>query len=91
MIVETLMKHSRRVLASVSLAAASLAWAGPAQAEEPNPPRLPSQGVETELLFEPIEPLATDSFKNLEGLSRIAFLDGNTAVSLGKIVGADHR
>jgi elongation factor 1-alpha len=27
-----------------------------------------------------------DSFKNCEGLSRIAFLDGNTAVMLGKVV-----
>jgi elongation factor 1-alpha len=36
--------------------------------------------------FEPVQPLIVDSFKNCEGLSRIAFLDGNTAVMLGKIV-----
>merc|ERR1711865_1295004 len=29
--------------------------------------------------------LVVDSFKNCEGLSRIAFLDGNTAVMLGKV------
>merc|ERR1711865_845913 len=31
------------------------------------------------------QPLVVDSFKNCEGLSRIAFLDGNTAVLLGKV------
>ena len=36
--------------------------------------------------FEPQHPLVVDSFKNCEGLSRIAFLDGNTAVMLGKVV-----
>jgi len=39
-----------------------------------------------QVVFEPIQPLVVDSFKNCEGLSRIAFLDGNTAVMLGKIV-----
>merc|ERR1711907_674718 len=38
-----------------------------------------------ECVFEPQQPLVVDSFKNCEGLSRIAFLDGNTAVMLGKI------
>mmetsp|Transcript_5683 Transcript_5683/g.35348 ORF Transcript_5683/g.35348 Transcript_5683/m.35348 type:complete len:285 (+) Transcript_5683:1-855(+) len=37
-------------------------------------------------VFEPQHPLVVDSFKNCEGLSRIAFLDGNTAVMLGKVV-----
>merc|ERR1712232_55472 len=36
--------------------------------------------------FHPQQPLVVDSFKNCEGLSRIAFLDGNTAVMLGKVV-----
>ena len=36
--------------------------------------------------FEPQHPLVVDSFKNCEGLSRIAFLDGNTAVMLGKVM-----
>merc|ERR1712178_563938 len=39
-----------------------------------------------ECVFQPQPPLVVDSFKNCEGLSRIAFLDGNTAVMLGKIV-----
>lgn len=41
-----------------------------------------------EVVFEPCQPLVVDSFKNCEGLSRIAFLDGNTAVMLGKVRGA---
>ena len=39
-----------------------------------------------EVVFRPQQPLVVDSFKNCEGLSRIAFLDGNTAVMLGKVV-----
>eukprot|EP00300_Choanocystis_sp_HF-7_P036273 c52115_g1_i1.p1 GENE.c52115_g1_i1~~c52115_g1_i1.p1 ORF type:complete len:480 (+),score=125.60 c52115_g1_i1:44-1441(+) len=39
-----------------------------------------------ECVFVPQQPMIVDSFKNCEGLSRIAFLDGNTAVMLGKIV-----
>jgi len=37
-------------------------------------------------VFAPQQPMVVDSFKNCEGLSRIAFLDGNTAVMLGKVV-----
>jgi hypothetical protein len=29
--------------------------------------------------------------ENAEGLSRIAFLDGNTAVMLGKVIGVDYK
>ena len=36
--------------------------------------------------FVPQQPLVVDTFKNCEGLSRIAFLDGNGVVMLGKIV-----
>merc|ERR1719386_46192 len=39
-----------------------------------------------EVTFAPQQPLVVDSFKNCEGLSRIAFLDGNGVVMLGKIV-----
>merc|ERR1712185_143625 len=38
-----------------------------------------------QVIFQPQQPLVVDSFKNCEGLSRIAFLDGNTAVMLGKV------
>jgi elongation factor 1-alpha len=39
-----------------------------------------------ECTFVPQQPLVVDTFKNCEGLSRIAFLDGNGVVMLGKIV-----
>jgi len=41
--------------------------------------------------FEPIQPFVVDTFKNCEGLGRIAFLDGNTAVMLGKITAVEHK
>ncbi|KAJ9077298.1 hypothetical protein DSO57_1018105 [Entomophthora muscae] len=44
-----------------------------------------------EVVFEPIQPLVVDTFKNCEGLSRIAFLDGNTAVMLGKVVAIEYK
>jgi elongation factor 1-alpha len=44
-----------------------------------------------EVVFEPTQPLVVDHFKNCEGLSRIAFLDGNTAVMLGKIVAVEFK
>merc|ERR1712227_487302 len=39
-----------------------------------------------ECTFAPQQPLVVDTFKNCEGLSRIAFFDGNGVVMLGKIV-----
>jgi len=39
-----------------------------------------------EVNFVPQQPLVVDTFKSCEGLSRIAFLDGNGVVMLGKIV-----
>ena len=44
-----------------------------------------------EVVFEPTQPLVVDSFKKCEGLSRIAFLDGNTAVMLGKITKVEYK
>merc|ERR1711900_155256 len=41
--------------------------------------------------FVPQQPLVVDTFKNCEGLSRIAFLDGNGVVMLGKIVTAEQK
>lgn len=38
-----------------------------------------------ELVFEPIQPLVVDSFKNCEGLSRVALMEGNGVVMLGKV------
>jgi elongation factor 1-alpha len=39
-----------------------------------------------EVSFEPVKPLVVDTFRSCEGLSRIAFLEGNSAVMLGKIL-----
>jgi elongation factor 1-alpha len=39
-----------------------------------------------ECCFQPQQPLVCDSFKNCEGLSRVAFMDGNGVVMLGKVV-----
>lgn len=44
-----------------------------------------------EIVFEPQQPLIVDSFKNCEGLSRIAFLDGNSAVMLGKVIKTESK
>merc|ERR1711924_489210 len=36
-------------------------------------------------VFEPQQPMVVDNFTKCEGLSRIAFMDGNSAVMLGKV------
>jgi len=38
-----------------------------------------------EIVMEPQKPIVVDTFVNCEGLGRIAFLDGNSAVMLGRI------
>merc|ERR1712216_315001 len=50
-----------------------------------SPPHLKANEV-AQANFEPMTPLVCDTFKNCEGLSRIAFLDGNTVMMLGKVV-----
>merc|ERR1719361_809572 len=42
-----------------------------------------------EVTFEPQQPLVADSYKNCEGLSRVAFMDGNGVVMLGKVTSAE--
>merc|ERR1712199_33955 len=39
-----------------------------------------------ECVFVPQQPLVVDTFENCDGLSRIAFMDGNSAVMLGKVM-----
>jgi len=55
-----------------------------------NPHSLKSNEM-AQVEFIPQQPLVVDSFKNCEGLSRIAFLDGNTAVMLGKVVEVTYK
>merc|ERR1712059_80082 len=42
-----------------------------------------------EAQFQPQQPLVADSFKNCEGLSRVAFMDGNGVVMLGKVISCE--
>ena len=42
-------------------------------------------GEVAEVVFEPQQPFVVDSFKNCEGLGRIAIMEGNTVVMLGKV------
>ena len=42
-----------------------------------------------ECSFAPQQPLVCDTFKNCEGLSRVAFMDGNGVVMLGKIISCE--
>jgi elongation factor 1-alpha len=44
-----------------------------------------------QVVFEPCQPFVTDHFKNCEGLSRIAFLDGNGVVMLGKVTKTENK
>ena len=39
-----------------------------------------------EIVFEPQQPFVVDLFKNCEGLGRIAIMEGNSVVMLGKIM-----
>ena len=41
--------------------------------------------------FQPRQPLVCDSFKNCKGLSRVAFMDGNTCVMLGKVISCEKK
>merc|ERR1712008_559501 len=44
-----------------------------------------------EVVFEPQQPLVADSYKNCEGLSRVAFMDGNGVVMLGKVTSCERK
>merc|ERR1712150_365962 len=41
--------------------------------------------------FQPQQPLVCDTFKNCEGLSRVAFMDGNGGVMLGKVISCEKK
>jgi len=44
-----------------------------------------------ECVFEPMQPLVVDSFKNCEGLSRVALMEGNSVVMLGKVMSTEGK
>jgi len=42
-----------------------------------------------QVTFEPQQPFVVDTFKNCEGLGRVAIMEGNSVVMLGKVVKAE--
>merc|ERR1719326_2224374 len=44
-----------------------------------------------EVVFAPQQPLVVDSFKNCEGLSRVAIMEGNGVVMLGKVISTTEK
>merc|ERR1712013_682002 len=61
---------------------------GGKKAEEPH--SLKSNEM-AECSFIPQQPLVCDTFKNCEGLSRVAFMDGNGVVMLGKVISCEKK
>jgi len=57
-------------------------------AKIPNPPCLKSNEM-GECVFEPQQPFVVDSFKNCEGLGRVAIMEGAQVVMLGKVSAVD--
>ena len=41
--------------------------------------------------FQPLQPLVCVSFKNYEGPSRVAFMNGNGVVMLGKVISGEQK
>jgi len=41
--------------------------------------------------FQPQQPLVCDTFTNCEGPSRVAFMDGNGVVMLGKVISCEKK
>ncbi len=48
-------------------------------------------GEMAQIVFEPQQPFVVDSFKNCEGLGRVAVLEGNSVVMLGKAINIEHE
>jgi len=53
-------------------------------------PPLIKAGEMAQVHFEPQQPFVIDTFKNCEGLGRIAVMEGNTVVMLGKVTKATY-
>merc|ERR1712225_211212 len=50
-----------------------------------NPPFIKANEM-AELTFQPLQPFVVDTFKSCEGLGRIAIMEGNSVVMLGKVI-----
>jgi elongation factor 1-alpha len=55
-----------------------------------NPANLKANEM-AEVVFEPQQPFVVDTFKNCEGLGRVAIMEGNGVVMLGKIVEVERK
>merc|ERR1712065_45958 len=53
-----------------------------------NPPFIKANEM-AELTFQPLQPFVVDTFKSCEGLGRIAIMEGNSVVMLGKVIKID--
>jgi len=61
---------------------------GNAKVEEP--PSLKSNDV-AEVIFEPQQPFVCESFKVCEGLGRVAIMEGNSVIMLGKVTKVEYK
>lgn len=50
-----------------------------------NPPCLKANDM-AQVVFAPVQAFVVDTFKNCEGLGRIAIMEGNSVVMLGKVI-----
>merc|ERR1712178_643095 len=48
-------------------------------------------GEMAQLVFEPQQPFVLDTFKNCEGLGRVAIMEGGTVVMLGKVIKVENK
>jgi elongation factor 1-alpha len=55
-----------------------------------DPPSLKSNDV-AEVVFEPQQPFVCESFKICEGLGRVAIMEGNSVIMLGKVVKTENK
>jgi len=58
---------------------------------QPDQPRSQQRFQPKNQRFQPQQQLVCDTFKNCEGLSRVAFMDGNGVVMLGKVVSCEKK
>ena len=54
-----------------------------------NPPFLKANET-AQVVFEPRQPFVVDSFQNCEGLGRVAIMEGNSVVMLGKCISVEN-
>ena len=55
-----------------------------------HPPHI-SKGYQAEVVFEPRQDLFVEKFENCKGLGRIAVMDSNAVVMLGKVIDVEYR